>query len=55
MDEDTTNTIKIFTALSLAVLVPTGSLLLVCCKDSIYKYWNKLEKLYIRLRRKYHV
>ena len=49
MDEETSNTIKIFTALSLAVLVPMGSLFFYFCKETLYRYCNKL------LRRKFHV
>lgn len=55
MDKDTQAFIEIVVSLTLAIVVPLSGLILVYYRDRLYKYWNKLDKLYWKLRRKLHV
>lgn len=55
MDEEIISSIKtIFTMLGV-ILAPVGGFILYLYRDKMYKYWNKLDKIYKKLRRKFHV
>jgi hypothetical protein len=55
MDKDTAAFIKIVVSLALAVFVPLSGLFFVYYKNSLYRYWNKLDRFYRKLRRNFHV
>lgn len=55
MDRNAVTFIKIVALLALAIFTPIASYATYYYRDGLYTYWNRLDRLYRKLRRKIHV